>query len=171
MDALVGPGAGGAFVCTRPWTGLVVSGTLVLAVWIPISLHKARPKAWLARQATALIAGGLPFALAVAAWNKALYGHALLLGYTVAFGPAHGLGFHTDPWGNEYGPVEALAYTGSDLTPGDTPAGRCGGWLRSAPGPPRAGSRGADSGLGDGRCRRERSLLASWNAHGPTLAL
>ncbi len=108
--------ATGAFVCTRPWTGLVVGGTLVLAVWIPSALCKVRPSVWLARRATALVVGGLPFALALAAWNKALYGHALSLGYTLAFGPAHGLGFHTDPWGNRYGPLEALAYTGSDLT-------------------------------------------------------
>ncbi len=108
--------ATGGFVCTRPWTGLMIAGTLVLAVWMPSALQRVHPKVWLARRATALIVGGLPFALALAAWNKALYGHALQLGYTVAFGPAHGLGFHIDPWGNRYGPVEALAYTGSDLT-------------------------------------------------------
>lgn len=33
----------------------------------------------------------------------------------MAYGPDHGLGFHPDPWGNVYGPLEALAYTGADL--------------------------------------------------------
>ncbi|HEY8519108.1 MAG TPA: hypothetical protein VIN61_03435, partial [Gammaproteobacteria bacterium] len=32
-----------------------------------------------------------------------------------ALGPAARPGFHRDPWGNVYGPIEALAYTSSDL--------------------------------------------------------
>ena len=58
---------------------------------------------------------GLPTAIALATYNARAFGHALNLGYEVAFGPAHGLGLHRDPWGNLYGVVEALAYSGFDL--------------------------------------------------------
>ena len=62
-----------------------------------------------------MAAGGSPFALLLLAWNQALFSSPFRLGYTAAFGPAHGLGFHADPWGNAYGLREALAHTGADL--------------------------------------------------------
>ena len=59
---------------------------------------------------------GTPFAILLFWWNHRLFGNPLTFGYSAAFGPAHGLGLHTDPWGNVYGAIEALAYTGADLT-------------------------------------------------------
>jgi hypothetical protein len=59
--------------------------------------------------------GGAPTALALFAYGVRFFGHPLTLGYDVAFGPAHGLGLHRDPWGNAYGLREAFAYTGFDL--------------------------------------------------------
>ncbi len=106
--------ATGAFVCTRPWTGMVLSTVLLASVWGPPALR--RGIAWTARRGAALAAGGAPFALLLLGWNHLLFGSPLRLGYEAAFGPAHGLGFHRDPWGNAYGVREALAYTGSDLT-------------------------------------------------------
>ncbi|HSW31848.1 MAG TPA: hypothetical protein VLH75_20360 [Longimicrobiales bacterium] len=106
--------ATGAFVCTRPWTGIVLSGALLVAAWGPPALR--RGVGWSARRAAALAAGGAPFAVLLLAWNHALFGSLFRLGYAAAYGPAHGLGLHPDPWGNAYGPREALAYTGSDLT-------------------------------------------------------
>jgi hypothetical protein len=59
--------------------------------------------------------GGLPFAIWFGTVNARLFGDPATLGYSVAFGPSHGLGFHPDPWGNYYGLREALAYSGADL--------------------------------------------------------
>lgn len=60
--------------------------------------------------------GALPFGLAIAWYNQRFFGSALRFGYEYSYGPSVGLGFHRDPWGNQFGPVEALAYTASDLT-------------------------------------------------------
>ena len=51
----------------------------------------------------------------MAAYNTRLFGGPLRFGYAVAQGPRHGLGWHDDPWGNAYGPLEALGYTAADL--------------------------------------------------------
>jgi hypothetical protein len=104
----------GAFVCARPWTGMALSAAVISVVWSPTTRGSAG-RTPLARRTLGLVAGGLPFALLLFAWNLALFGHPLRLGYEAAFGPAHGLGLHPDPWGNEYGLLEAIAYTGSDL--------------------------------------------------------
>jgi hypothetical protein len=106
--------ATGAFVCTRPWTGMAISAALLVAAWGPSALR--RGVGWSTRRAAALAAGGAPFALLLLGWNHVLFGSPFRLGYAAAYGPAHGLGLHPDPWGNIYGPTEALAYTGSDLT-------------------------------------------------------
>ncbi|MEQ9401789.1 MAG: hypothetical protein RJQ04_21665 [Longimicrobiales bacterium] len=96
----------GALVCIRPWTGLVL-GSVCLAV------AAGAPRRGRALGGVAL--GGVPFAALLLAWNARLFGGPLRLGYTEAFGPGHGLGFHADPWGNQYGPLEALGYTGADF--------------------------------------------------------
>jgi len=103
----------GAFVCTRPWTGLVLGVLMPAALWLPRT--RRHPPPWLLRRATAYLLGGIPFAILLFWWNTRLFGGPLRLGYTAAFGPLHGLGFHTDPWGNVYGPIQALGYTGADL--------------------------------------------------------
>ena len=101
-------GAVGLAVSARPWTGLLCSAAILAALWV------GRPRVRI-REVAAFGLGGLPFAVIFLWWNSALFGSPTAVGYTAAFGPAHGLGFHDDPWGNAYGPVEALAYTGSDL--------------------------------------------------------
>jgi hypothetical protein len=60
--------------------------------------------------------GGLPLVAAQLWYNRAAFGGITAFGYHAVWGPAHGLGFHRDPWGNAYGPVEALLYTSADLT-------------------------------------------------------
>ena len=105
----------GALVCTRPWTGIALSVTLLASILLPPLLRGERPASWGLRRAGLVVAGGAPFAAFLFWWNARLFGDPLTLGYSVAFGPAHGLGFHVDPWGNRYGALEALAYTGADM--------------------------------------------------------
>lgn len=103
----------GAFVCTRPWTGMALAAAVIGVVWLPVA--RERGLGWTVGRFSALVAGGVPFAALLLGWNEALFGHPFRLGYAAAFGPAHGLGLHVDPWGNRYGAVEALAYSGADL--------------------------------------------------------
>ena len=105
----------GAAVATRPWIGLACSLAILLALWLPSTVRSTITPAAFVRRVAAVVVGGLPFAVCIFWWNDRLFGSPFRLGYTAAFGPAHGLGFGVDPWGNRYGPVEALAYTGADL--------------------------------------------------------
>jgi predicted outer membrane lipoprotein len=104
----------GLAVSTRPWTGLACSSAILLALWLPDVTARSRGR--LARRMGALLLGGAPFAVLLLWWNNTLFGDPTRLGYTAAFGPTHGLGWHRDPWGNEYGALEALGYTGADLS-------------------------------------------------------
>ncbi len=105
--------ASGLLLATRPWTGVVLgAAAAVTCVWPLRRTNGSRP--W--KRAMAFGAGGSAPVLALLAWNQNLFGHPFRLGYSAAFGPSHGLGFHRDPWGNEYGWVEAVAYTASDLS-------------------------------------------------------
>jgi hypothetical protein len=108
--AVVAGAAMGLMVLTRPWTGLVLGPVLTLGVWwrrgsVSLVLRSLAP--W--------VAGGLPFALVLFAYDSALFGGPLHLGYEVLYGPAHGLGFHADPWSSAYGLREAIGYSASDL--------------------------------------------------------
>lgn len=111
--ALAGAAMGMA-VSSRPWIGLVCSVVIVLGVWGPEVAVRDRRCAWIPRFG-AMAVGGLPFAMLLLGWNAVLFGHPLRLGYSATFGPSHGLGWHPDPWGNRYGFVEAIGYTGADL--------------------------------------------------------
>lgn len=105
----------GAFVCTRPWTGIALSAALVGATWLPAAARSGRALRWSGGRVAGLVLGGIPFAALLFTWNQRLFGDPLRLGYLSAYGPAHGLGWHADPWGNLYGARQALAYTGADL--------------------------------------------------------
>lgn len=122
----------GAFVCARPWTGVAISVALLASVWrTRAGRAKTGRVRWLSVRAAATLAGGLPFAALLLGWDHVLFGHAFTLGYSAAYGPAHGLGFHADPWGNAYGLREAVAYTGADI-------GMLGGLLLETPLPATA---------------------------------
>jgi hypothetical protein len=123
--ALLAGFAVGAMVASRPWTGLTLGGFLVVGPWLLLRGSSPTgeaqrptdptPGMWLARTA-AVGLGGLPWAAFFFGYHARVFGSPTTLGYAVAFGPAHGLGFHRDPWGNLYGVREALAYTGTDLS-------------------------------------------------------
>jgi hypothetical protein len=111
---LVGLGSG-AVVTSRPLLGLVLCVVLPTAYWA-MELLRGKGFGWLLTRLSLALLGGAPFALGLACYNHHFFGHATRLGYSAAFGPAHDLGFHTDPWGNLYSPIEALGFTAVDLT-------------------------------------------------------
>jgi hypothetical protein len=100
----------GTIFATRPLTGLVVGLVLSGA----LLLLPSAGRSW--RGAVAVAAGAAPVTAAVMLYNAALFGSPFRFGYDVALGPAAGLGFGVDPWGNAYGLREALAYTSAELT-------------------------------------------------------
>lgn len=124
----------GAYALLRAWDGhagwAVITGfafalslatrplsTLALAsAWL-IAVPFLWPRPWgrIAGVAVAGILGAAPVLGAWFAYNQHFFGTPFTLGYNIALGPSMGLGFHRDPWGNIYGPTEALAYTSSDL--------------------------------------------------------
>ena len=109
-SALIAGGAAlGLLFLTRPFTALTVGA--VLAGFIGLD---RRPGA--AGAALRLVAGALPFALVQALYNRHFFGSPLRFGYEAALGPRAGLGWGTDPWGNAYGAIEALAYTGAEVS-------------------------------------------------------
>lgn len=105
----------GAFVTSRPWTGLVMGAAFTAGLWVFHAVRQGEAAGWLARRLAGVTLGGLPFAVGLALFDSRLFGHPLSMGYSVANGPSHGLGFHNDPWGSPYGPLEAVAYTSSSL--------------------------------------------------------
>ena len=111
---MVGLGSG-AVVTSRPLLGLVLCVAFPVVYWATEALRGKGP-GWLFTRLCLALAGGTPFAAGLALYNRHFFGHATRLGYSAAFGPAHGLGFHIDPWGNLYSPMEALGFTAVDLT-------------------------------------------------------
>jgi hypothetical protein len=130
---LTGVAAGWA-VTSRPLTGVALACLLPAGYWAVrawarqtsagprlVGSDDYGPEATfdgraLATRIGAAVAGGMPFLLGLAWWNYETTGAPLRFGYFAAFGPAHQLGLHTDPWGNEYGLTQAVGYAGSDLT-------------------------------------------------------
>ena len=109
--ALAGLGAAlSVLFSIRPYTAFALGVVLGGALFLDPALRERR-------RAAALISAlaALPVLLGVALYNNTLFGAPFRFGYTAALGPAGGPGFHTDPWGNSYGPIEALAYTSAEL--------------------------------------------------------
>lgn len=113
-----------AMAAVRP-VAAVVTMIVVAVVWLtprtarddravraPVGAALRR----LVRLGSLAVLGGLPFLVAHLWYNEIAFGGFTVFGYDATWGPAHGLGFHRDPWGNDYGPVEALFYTSADLT-------------------------------------------------------
>lgn len=111
---LVAGGAAGMVAASRPLGGLVI-----LVVALALLVRRAGPAGpppparTLASRLGAFGLGALgPVALA-ALHNAVLFGSPARFGYDVAQGPGHGPGFHLDPWGQVYTPLEGLAQTSS----------------------------------------------------------
>lgn len=127
--ALLSGAAIGVAVMARPLIGLLLGAVFTLGVWGPVWLGGATAGGvpapglpvgrtatrWLGTRLGWTMLGGLPFAALLGAYHAHLFGGATRWGYLAAFGDEHGLGFHDDPWGYAYGPVEAVALTSADL--------------------------------------------------------
>ncbi len=113
--ALLAGAATGAGLTIRPLAAVVTALT-VAVVFALGARGEIRPFAEWSKHSLAATAGALPFVAALGAYNAHFFGSPLRFGYTAAQGPAMGLGFHRDPWGNMYGIVEAVGFTSSDLT-------------------------------------------------------
>ena len=105
----------GAAFTVRPLAAVVLAAVVAIVFTNGTLSGAERVRRW-ARSSFAAGAGALPFGLAVAVYNAHFFGSVFRFGYEAAWGPATGLGFHRDPWGNAYGPVEAMGFTSSDLT-------------------------------------------------------
>ncbi|HUF66183.1 MAG TPA: hypothetical protein VMM17_09415 [Gemmatimonadaceae bacterium] len=109
--ALLSGAALGAAFTIRPYAA-IAGAVPALAIAL-----QARGGGW-AQPATRVgygLLGALPFGAAIAWYNARFFGSALRFGYEYSYGPSVGLGFRVDPWGNRFGPIEAVGYTASDL--------------------------------------------------------
>jgi hypothetical protein len=113
--SLVAGSAIGFMVAGRPWTGLVLGSVATLGIWVPELVRRRRPMPWMISRGAGTLLGGLPFAVFLGWYNTRLFGAPTRLGYLAAFGDRHRLGFHTDPWSYDYGPLEALGFTSTDV--------------------------------------------------------
>jgi hypothetical protein len=113
-SALAGAAIGIA-VLSRPWIGLLLGTVATLGLWLPALREGGRSLAWFAHRAAGTFVAGLPFAALLGWYNLRLFGSPTTFGYLAAFGERHKLGFHMDPWSQEYGLAEALGFTSTDL--------------------------------------------------------
>jgi hypothetical protein len=67
------------------------------------------------RYSAAALLGITPILVALGAYNQHFFGSPFRFGYVASQGPLVGPGFHLNPLGQYYGPLQALAYTSSDL--------------------------------------------------------
>jgi hypothetical protein len=111
----------------RPWAGMVCG----LALGISASIRPLDAAAWALPAAVwlgfravraghwrAFIASGVGVAVPMAVMfhvNRQMTGHPFEFGYTVLWGPAHGLGFHESPWGENHTVARGLALTAAYL--------------------------------------------------------
>lgn len=67
------------------------------------------------RTATVVAAACLAAVAPLLLYNTLTTGSPLTFGYSLLWGPGHGLGFHTDPWGEAFTPMRSFAQSALDL--------------------------------------------------------
>jgi len=111
---LAGAAVGGVF-SIRPLTA-VVAATVVAVVWLTNDAPESgRRIVGFLRRSLAATVGISPILAAMGAYNQHFFGSPVTFGYVASAGPLVEPGFHRDPTGALYGPVQALGYTSSDL--------------------------------------------------------
>ncbi len=109
-----GVAVGGVFA-TRPLSAVTIGAVVTVGVWLTGLAGREQRLRYLGTRVVAAFIGALPLVLAVAAYNAHFFDSPFRFGYLAYLGPHHGLGFHADPRGNFYGPLDGLGYTSSDL--------------------------------------------------------
>lgn len=84
-----------------------VAWAVVLGIWI---LFRRGWKPAFAAGLTCVLA-----LIPLLTYNALVMGHPLRFGYTLLWGPGHGLGFHPDPWGEPFTPIKSFAITALDF--------------------------------------------------------
>jgi hypothetical protein len=111
----IGCGAAvGVVFSIRPLTA-VVAALVVATAWLTAAPRARGRVLTVLRLSVGAVVGIAPFFLALAAYNRHYFGSAFRFGYAALVGPLVGPGFHRDPSGHMYGPLQALGYTSSDL--------------------------------------------------------
>ena len=105
----------GVVFSIRPLTAIVAS-LVVAFIWLDRKQdHLGDMTLRFLRRSAAAVIGIAPVLAALAAYNLHFFGSAFRFGYVASTGPLVGPGFHPDPTGQMYGPVQALGYTSADL--------------------------------------------------------
>lgn len=115
--ALLSGTAVGIVLSIRPLSA-IVAALVVAVIWLANdSIQPARDGrvARFLKSSLAALVGISPVLVALGAYNQHFFGNPLTFGYSASQGPLVGPGFHRDPTGAMYGPVEALGFTSSDL--------------------------------------------------------
>lgn len=100
----------GLMLATRPLSAAALG--LAIVLFLPLERRRAT---WRLSRVGWMALGAAPVLAGLALYNHSLFGSALRFGYEAALGPAAGLGFGVDPWGNVYGPLQALGYVSAEL--------------------------------------------------------
>ena len=111
---LAGLSVGGVF-SIRPLTA-IVAALVVACAWLinDVTEPGGRFVPFVKRSLAAAV-GISPVLIAIGAYNRHFFGSPFIFGYTASQGPLVGPGFHRDPTGAVYGPLQALGYTSADL--------------------------------------------------------
>ena len=113
--ALLTGAATGIVFSIRPLSA-VVAAAVVAVVWLTTdSADRGHRISRFLQRSVAALVGISPALASVAAYNQYFFGSPLRFGYVASQGPLVGPGFHRDPTGAVYGPMQALGFTSSDL--------------------------------------------------------
>jgi len=115
MWSILTGAATGVVFMIRPLTA-IVAALVVATIWILWSDDLASRWGRVAKQVAGATIGIAPLVVAIGAYNQHFFGGPLRFGYSALVGPLVNPGFHRDPSGHMYGPLQALEYTSSDLT-------------------------------------------------------
>jgi hypothetical protein len=113
--AILTGAAVGVVFSIRPLTA-IVAALVVATIWISWSADLRALSRGLATRVLGAVIGIAPLTALIGAYNRHFFGSPLRFGYSALVGPLVNPGFHRDPSGHMYGPLQALEYTSSDLT-------------------------------------------------------
>jgi hypothetical protein len=107
--------ATGVVFSIRPLTA-IVAAAVVAFIWLERKQEQpGKMGLRFLRRALAAVVGIAPIFAVLGIYNQHFFGNPLRFGYVASSGPLVGPGFHPDPTGQMYGPIEALGYTSADL--------------------------------------------------------